>query len=105
MDMQLSVGQALTVDVRIQCLRRDTAQTTHMDGLDLAFTDQLVQTTSSDPESLRRFRDGEKQTLIGLPVRPPRVPLGSASASSIEDLCSAGLGSGSSHLFSSVVHV
>ena len=48
-----SAGEALAVDVRRERFWADAAEPTHVNGLDLAFGEQLVQKASSDPGPLR----------------------------------------------------
>jgi hypothetical protein len=44
-----SAGEALAVDVRRERFWADAAEPTNVNGLDLAFGEQLVQKASSDP--------------------------------------------------------
>ena len=41
------------------------AESTHVNGLDLALGEQLLQ-TASDPKPLRRFGDGQERLIGGL---------------------------------------
>jgi hypothetical protein len=100
--MQALAGGALAVDVRRERVRGDAAESTNVNGLDLAFGEQLVQEASSDPEPLRRFRDGEEQPLFWRPGRTRRVPLGSTTSTGSKHFYSGDLACGTSHVFSSV---